>query len=868
MRDQPCQCGCGLNAASSSRISFDVAAASTGIAARAERLNASRRSRSLELPLSEPTSQESTSDESEALWPTCSGVRKQAPFALNKSLRSLPTSGDSVLLLMIMLLCSCLATVVASAVPAVTAMGGVDNILAISNTSSLAMPTATASPSSVAQDGNRQLAAVVTNAASSSAPANHNISIGVSQPVMCQPMNITFDPSRGTPPYTVMISFEDYWPVTIDLPATYDDATKDLWLYQYDMPLFNGNTSNPSLIVSVTDSTGLMSNSSSFVQLQSPANGATCTAFEYSSSFIFYTEHAASMCQDYEIFWNGSFAPPMTAIFLPEAAPPIYVTAPSLGSMTMNWLVAMAGGTRFLMTLGDSRTTNGNGGVSKLNIVALNEYVSNDCIAQANYPHKLFAPTTTASPASIFPDATTTLASLTTSGGNVATVTVIETIKNGRRVNNKKGGPSTAAWLAIIIIVFLIVAAVGAAGGWFCYRRYQKRKQNIRAWDLPKDDPSVPFSANPNMPIAPGVFGRTVTGNDSNDASARGTRATAEHSSVSDVSNNDPFSLSSRPLARAPSARASLRSWTSSAFDHLQLATSGNQNGGRQFNSSADDYAMMETAAASAGLALSDVRGGANYRYPRPPSNGSREGWSPTDTASRTFGFYSDDPQALDNSAYRDLRLPQHRTGSPPLASRTMSSDGASTKSTRVGPGPTYRPDAASQAAYQDLLANNNTTSPVSGVERTFSLSATRSRTSGSGLSPTSRTHGWAEIFEGSNESTQIVRHSDAGLLLDDNDNGDELINLGQGRLMELPPEYDTIHPSDSRLQQQRAAVHARDASRNENPFASPQISPVQSDTRGLASIDISDAALRRPAEVHAADLVDENDDESAFWAH
>lgn len=757
---------------------------------------------------------------------------------------------------MIMLLCSCLTTIVASAVPAVTATAGIDNLLAASNASTLAWPTATPSQSSGA-DANRQLVAVATNAASSSAPLNHNVDIQISQPTMCQPMNITFDPSRGTPPYTLMVTFEDYWPVVLDLSSTFDDPTKDLWLYQFPVPLFTGNTTNPSAIVSVTDSTGLMSNSSTFAQVLSPANGATCTALEYSSSFIFYTKGLPSMCQDYEIFWNGSFAPPMTAIFLPEAAPPIFVTAATLVSDSMNWLVAMSGGTRFLMTMGDSRASNSNGGVSKLNIVALNEYVSNDCIAQANYPHKLFSPTTTASPASIFPDATTTLASLTTNGGNVATVTVIETIKNGRRVKNGGGGLSGAGFLAIVIIVLLVVLFVGAAGGWFCFTRHQRRKQNIRAWDLPKDDPFVPFSADPNMPIAPGVFGRVVTGNDSADASARATRATGDRSSLSGVSHMDPVSLSSRPLARAPSARASLRSWTSSAFDHLQLAATGTQNG-RHWNSSADDYAMMDTAAASGGAAVS------NGHSIRPPSNGSREAWSPTDSIPRAFGFYSDDPHSFDNAAYYDPRL-HHRTGSPPVASRITSSDGASTKSTRVGSGPTYRPDAASQAAYQDLLANN-ATSPTSGVERAFPYSAARSHTSGSGISPTSRTHGWAEILEGSNPSTQIVRHADAGLLLDDNDDGDELINLGQGRLMELPPQYDTIHPSDRRAQQ--GALHARDQPANENPFASPPISAVPSHTHGLASVDISDAALHRPAEVHAADLVDDNDDESAFWAH
>ncbi|KAJ1042576.1 hypothetical protein NDA10_002402 [Ustilago hordei] len=806
MRDQHCQCGCGLNAASSSRSSYSPVS-STRTPSRAQ--VAMTRSGIAQQPSLSPIAiQSSLNDEQGALSSPhditlAGGVQLCSVIAPKQRPRS-PLLLFPFIALMLLTLIS---TVASSSIPALTFLPQNSNSSAPSQTTYTALPTTalptTAPPPAAGVDSHKQLAVAGSNSASGT--PNHNVNVEISQPVMCEYMNITFDPSRGTPPYTVMISIEDYWPVTVNLPANYDHATKDLWLYQYPVPAFTGDTTNPSLIVSVTDSTGLI------------------------------------------------WAPPVTAIFLPEQAPPIYVPAPANVYSNMSWKVAMEGGTRFIMTLGDSRALGGNAGSSRLNIVALNEYFSNACIAEANYEHRLFLPTTTASPATIFPDATSTIASLTTNGGIVATVTVIETIKAGRYVHGKNGGPlSSGKYLILMVVILVTVGLAGVALGWLCFRRHQKRKHNIKAWDLPNNDPSTPFSADPNMPIAPGVFGRSVTRHDSTSASSR---RGPDRNSVSGVSNYDPTSLTCRPLTHAPSTRASLRSWTSSAFEPC-----GGQGG------DPDNYALMSTASGGLpGVSPSEahrysygLRGGSNNHARSMTmgtfSNESRDGLSPTDSNPRNFGFYSDDP-------------PHHRNGAPPAPSRAVSSDGASTKSNRVGPGPTYRPDAASQAAYQDLLASN--TSPTSGLDRSFPFSPARSQAA------TPRGNGWAEISDnnthGNNGSQpRLVQHADAGLLLDDNDNGDELINFGTGRLMELPPQYDTIHPSSGTGTQQRPLyAQSPSSTRNEGSTNSQSLASQQRQhTHGtMASVDISDAR-NHPAEVHAADLVDPNDDESDFWAH
>ena len=39
--------------------------------------------------------------------------------------------------------------------------------------------------------------------------------VDVSEAVICEMLNITFNPSKGTPPFQVMVSVEDYWPYTV-----------------------------------------------------------------------------------------------------------------------------------------------------------------------------------------------------------------------------------------------------------------------------------------------------------------------------------------------------------------------------------------------------------------------------------------------------------------------------------------------------------------------------------------------------------------------------------------------------------------------------------------------------------------------------
>ncbi|PWY99924.1 hypothetical protein BCV70DRAFT_149146, partial [Testicularia cyperi] len=667
--------------------------------------------------------------------------------------------------------------------------------------------------------------------------------VGVTQPVMCDVMNITFDPSVGEAPYFVMITVEDYWPVVVFLPESYDDASKSLWLYQWPVPTFNGPITNPNLIVSVSDLSGLVANSSSILPVQNNTGGATCSSYTGSSAFTFYTEQAASQCQDYQIVWNGQYEAPLDIVFLPELAPPINVPVTNNSATSMSWTVAMRGGTRFLMTMGDSNVRTG--GVSKLNIVALNEYFSDACIAADQYDHDVLPAQTTASPATVFPDATSTIASLTTNNGVVATITVVQTIKNGRTVHKSSGGLSATQFLILLVVVLVSIGLGGIALGWFCYRRRQRLKHNIQSWDLPNNDPSVPFKADPSLPIAPGMFGRGM----SRTGTAVSEHESSHRPSISAANSFDPVSLSARQVTHASSGRASLRSWTSSAIDSIGAA------GMQQQTSSHHDYALINTGSVGrAGPGRGNGRDASTRSRAAGTDVASRnEALSPTDSVARTFSFYSDD-------AHRSLH---NRSASPASAAY---SDAGSVKSSRVGPASTYRPDAASQAAYQDLLTSS--ASPTGMLPHAMPTqrnhhgppSASSVYHDGARSQPA---RGWRDVTSGQPTSSpqtrgpaRVIRHADAGLLLDDTADDDGLLDFSGGQYMELPPQYDTIHPSDNANPQRP---------RYGNSPVVPRSALTHDIDAAPASGDISNQSTHY-ADVVAADFVDADADEAEFW--
>ncbi|SPO40854.1 uncharacterized protein PSFLO_06336 [Pseudozyma flocculosa] len=581
----------------------------------------------------------------------------------------------------------------------------------------------------------------------------HWVDINVSPPLTCQPMNITFDPRRGAPPFQVMVTIEDWWPYTVSLGATYDAIDKQLWMYQFDVPTFRGATTHPNLIVTITDSTGLMSNSSAFMQVADGPD-TNCASYGGGTDFIFYTERSPSQCSDFDIFWRGAYAEPLSIIMLPESTAPLNVPVTNASSGKLTWQMAMHGGSRFMMTMGDTGP-HGNGGVSRVNIVGLNEYASDSCLGMASsYGRDLLVPVSTISSATVFPDATSTLRSVLTTNGQVSTVTIRETVRNGRRVESNSSSP---AGLVGGLVAIGVAIGLGSAFIIWCICRRRARRSGVKTWDLPSD-PSMPFNINTSMPIAPGLFGggkrrgsagqhqrqhqhQPLDGEDNGDS-----LRTPQSPTGSNIFRDPAPTSGSRGQANGVSRRGSLRSWTSNAFESVGLRPVGGGDG--RNGSSADAYALTQTfssPSASAAQSRSGTPAYANEGF-RPQlqlrrgSMGLGNDGSPVDGSVGPFSAFRDDPSSpegadtwrsggvrsqfgsnggslpseddiaspLDRSPW-----PNHQSYSPGVAAGVARDGTVKSVSGRVGAGRTHRSDFASGDAgdgYEDLIT------PVRGV--------------------------------------------------------------------------------------------------------------------------------------------------------
>ena len=669
------------------------------------------------------------------------------------------------------------------------------------------------------------------------------------------------------------------------MPRNYDAADKSLWLYQFPVPRFVDETKNPNIIVSVTDSTGQLANSSIIQRAQNGTNpNPTCAPYAGGTDFIFYTEGAPSQCQDYPVFWLGNYTAPLDIVFLPEQMPPIRVpvTNPAAGNLT--WTLALAGGSRFLFNMGDAGAF-GSGGVSHLNIVALNEYISSDCLRAPGLVNQVLPAQTTLGSATVFPDRTSTFASLTTDDGVVSVVTVRQTIRNGRPVGS--GGNLSTGLIAGLVSAGAVIGIICAMVLWFVYRTKQKKRQNIKKWDLPGDS-SVPFNINSNLPIAPGIFGTKGRGrqgvarleSDDGSSSAAGTR------------RQDPSSVNSRTgLARAPSTQTSVRSWTSSAFEAMGLAGNRTSRGG----SSADAYALVNTNISpptSAVIGNSYPAPYGNDSYGPPWTSSSSESRSPTDGSTGVFAPYRDEPATPEGAAASNgwmafNSLPSHLGSMSNSIGSDDDQDGyarrrnlgsrdwsVTSKTGRAGAGPTHRPDLAhGVGSYQhnhDLLTNSSSPpgsmschfgplpASVAGdaglaydsmsvdrhSQRRFHMTAQPS-ISGSDMHADSYSSRRGS-FGGTN--ARIIRHADAGLLLDDSI--DDSADL-DGQFVELPPQYESISQQQRSGGSHRPTVGSR--------LREQQLGLGQGDMSANQSTD--DLGTATPSRVG-----EDDEDEEEFW--
>ncbi|KAK0554086.1 hypothetical protein OC845_000900 [Tilletia horrida] len=250
--------------------------------------------------------------------------------------------------------------------------------------------------------------------------ANPNLSapIEITAPVTCQPLNVTW-PHIGKAPYTVMVTIEQWTTDILLLDDSYlsgIDPGQQI-LYQHMIPSFDfydGNV-NPHVVVSVTDSTGDVSNSSAILQV---SNG-TLTCAEAVAKVDFYIvvpdSSIPSQCQPWTLSWQHldespqTLVPPLSIFLLQAQVPPITIRVPDSVSSSRsntsdpdgNWTFTLpvAGKKEFLTTMSDHGPL-GSGGVLGLTSPGSDENSLDYCLTPQylnNYAHSLPKPTRTIS---------------------------------------------------------------------------------------------------------------------------------------------------------------------------------------------------------------------------------------------------------------------------------------------------------------------------------------------------------------------------------------------------------------------------------------------------------------------------------------
>lgn len=311
--------------------------------------------------------------------------------------------------------------------------------------------------------------------------------VNVTPPRTCSPMNITFSTIGGKPPFTIFVGFSDWYPYTIQLPASYADPDVTTWLYKFDVPVFRPIISpslpTPNSVVIVSDSTGNLMNTSRF---QTVVEGDTsCAPVTGKVDFTFYTDPTITACSPMGLHWSSTTSPiasPLDAFLVREQQPPIHIPIANASAGVLTYNLTEPPGTNVLFTMTD---LGGNGGVSGKNVVGGSEYIGMDCLNAASssiFPLAVPSPTATLSSARM-PDYTASITTVITSNGVVRTAVAVEIIKHGSNQNG--GGGLAAGGIAGLAVGIAMVAAIIAAIVSWCVWRRRNGRLNL-SWDVPK----------------------------------------------------------------------------------------------------------------------------------------------------------------------------------------------------------------------------------------------------------------------------------------------------------------------------------------------------------------------------------------------
>ncbi|KDN48196.1 hypothetical protein K437DRAFT_88015 [Tilletiaria anomala UBC 951] len=717
-----------------------------------------------------------------------------------------------------------------------------------------------------------------------------DFTLSVTQATMCQYVNITFDPSRGTGPFNVVVAFSNFFPYQFQIPDDYAPKHQGLWNYRFLVPDFGNSSTN--VIVALTDKENLMSNSSSAqtVQPRTSARGE-CPDPRMPADFIFFPTGTPQQCKDYLVTWEGAWVPPMTMFILPENQPPISIPLPDnplfkqQGSGSTNVTLPLRAGTSFFFTMTDTGK-HVTGGVSQRNVVGLDEnLVSNTCLGNAyntnngssGVDDKVPRPTTTVPiagatglPYSYVTASTATLTRATKGDVTLVTFIATQTVVQGTPLpgwgssklpsdsaNGSSGGRRLSKHLLGIIISLVIVAVVAAAAAqivWsLCRKRTaRRRRQAVTKWDVPSSKP-----ADPTAPIHRGIFTGTCE--------YRGSFATLHSTHASSLADGNGAVNGNRNVTGnvsidlgASATAAGLASSRGEVIAYGPLDRHGPQQRSRDDSEETElqDLSSPSSTPLARGASRHAARGAA-----APPlllaGNDGTDSWLHFFNASTGSGTGTGARASVGGGSASQQRSSAYAASD---CGAFTSQDNAPTGSTsprqtgkpgeRAGPGTTYRfPYAYAPTGMGSPIWPSSPSAGAVGMypsNSTTGLSATtRSpllQNHAQSMGPSRSTSSSGGGGGSSGNGTRFVQHTDAGLLMDDNIDAEDAI-------VDLPPQYDTISNMPAArgdLRAQNQALLVQMPSGQPGGGASSPSGPVTS----------SDMAADRSAAAYSSGLV------------
>ncbi|CAO1624527.1 unnamed protein product [Parajaminaea phylloscopi] len=223
----------------------------------------------------------------------------------------------------------------------------------------------------------------------------------------CSSMEVTWDASTGTAPWTITVAPVGQLPVSVTVPAAY--MTSRQWSWSWEVPDY---PSSAQVLVAVSDSTGAVSGTSSLQRIATGTSSAACKAPASALDFVWYTSggKSPSECGTMPVHWqvdstNTGLVGAPQFVLLAEEQPPVQYAAGARDTV-WNMPVPFKQGERFVIAAFDDGKS-GTGGVGDLYTVGRKSGRCTSSAAAATPSAGLVAAKAIASPPASTPSAKT-----------------------------------------------------------------------------------------------------------------------------------------------------------------------------------------------------------------------------------------------------------------------------------------------------------------------------------------------------------------------------------------------------------------------------------------------------------------------------